>query len=89
MTGLIVPERDRQATLADRYELEQGRVFLTGIQAIVRVLLVFDHLYIGGGNASAIKIDLGPNITLIDNDAGMLGGIKLWSEPQGSSRSPR
>jgi polyphosphate glucokinase len=57
--------------------------------AIVRVLLVFDHLYIGGGNASAIKIDLGPDITLIDNDAGMLGGIKLWSEPQGSSRSPR
>src|SRR5579872_1864908 len=29
----------REVTLADRYELEEGRVFLTGIQALVRVML--------------------------------------------------
>jgi indolepyruvate ferredoxin oxidoreductase len=29
----------REVTLADRYTLEQGRVFLTGVQALVRVML--------------------------------------------------
>src|SRR5580704_14830283 len=29
----------REVKLADRYELEEGRVFLTGVQALVRVLL--------------------------------------------------
>jgi polyphosphate glucokinase len=57
--------------------------------AIVRVLLVFDHLYIGGGNATAIKVDLAPDITLVNNEAGILGGIKLWSEPQEADQSPR
>ena len=31
--------RAREVTLADRYELEQGPVFLTGVQALVRVVL--------------------------------------------------
>src|SRR5690606_29258580 len=31
--------RRRQPSLSDRYELDEGRVFLTGIQALVRVLL--------------------------------------------------
>jgi indolepyruvate ferredoxin oxidoreductase len=39
MSGLLVREPRRQATLADRYELEDGRVFLTGVQALVRVLI--------------------------------------------------
>jgi indolepyruvate ferredoxin oxidoreductase len=29
----------RQTTLAERYQLDEGRVFLTGVQALVRVLL--------------------------------------------------
>jgi polyphosphate glucokinase len=56
---------------------------------VVRVLLLFDHLYIGGGNAIAIKVDLGKDVTLVDNDAGILGGIKLWAEPRGTARTPR
>ncbi len=42
----------------------------------------FDHLYIGGGNAPRInRRDLGEvleRITVVDNTAGILGGIKLW-----------
>jgi polyphosphate glucokinase len=49
--------------------------------AVVRALLFFDHLYIGGGNSAAVKADLGPDVTLVDNDAGILGGIKLWAQP--------
>jgi polyphosphate glucokinase len=45
-------------------------------------LFFFDHLYIGGGNASRVtRDDLGEvlaRITVVDNAAGILGGIKLW-----------
>jgi polyphosphate glucokinase len=45
-------------------------------------LFFFDHLYIGGGNARRIdRDDLGDvlgRITIVDNTAGILGGIKLW-----------
>ena len=41
-------------------------------------LVFFDHVYIGGGNSGRIKIDLGPKATIVDNDAGLLGGIRLW-----------
>ncbi len=42
----------------------------------------FDHLYIGGGNGPRVnRRDLGEvleRITVVDNKAGILGGIKLW-----------
>lgn len=45
----------------------------------MRALLFFDHLYIGGGNSRRIIRDhLDDDITIIDNAAGILGGIKLW-----------
>jgi hypothetical protein len=28
-----------------------------------------------------VKIDLGPNATIVDNTAGILGGIRLWDGP--------
>ena len=41
-------------------------------------LLFFDHVYVGGGNARKVTVDLGPKASLVDNSAGILGGIKLW-----------
>jgi polyphosphate glucokinase len=45
-------------------------------------MLFFDHLYIGGGNARRVKRDdLGDvmeRTTVVDNSAGILGGIRLW-----------
>jgi polyphosphate glucokinase len=35
-------------------------------------------LYIGGGNAKKITAELPPNTRIVDNMAGILGGIKLW-----------
>jgi polyphosphate glucokinase len=47
-------------------------------------LCFFDHLYIGGGNGGRVnRRDLGEvleRITVVDNKAGILGGIKLWDE---------
>lgn len=39
----------------------------------------YRHLYIGGGNASRIKAEKLPkNVTIVDNVAGLRGGVKLW-----------
>jgi polyphosphate glucokinase len=54
--------------------------------ACLDALFFYDHLYIGGGNARRIDRDeLGDalkKITIVDNTAGILGGIKLWDNPQ-------
>lgn len=44
----------------------------------LHTLFNYDHLFIGGGNASHITFELPPNVTIVDNAAGILGGIKLW-----------
>lgn len=41
-------------------------------------LLHIDRLYVGGGNAKKLQVDLGHRAELVDNAAGILGGIKLW-----------
>jgi polyphosphate glucokinase len=50
--------------------------------AYLSALSFFDHLYIGGGNGPRVnRRDLGEvleRITVVDNKAGILGGIKLW-----------
>ena len=41
-------------------------------------LLNYDRLYIGGGNARLLAGHVDPSVTIVDNLAGILGGIKLW-----------
>jgi len=45
-------------------------------------LLHFDRLYVGGGNAKKLKVDLGHRAAIVDNSAGILGGIRLWDIPE-------
>ena len=41
--------------------------------------LFFDHIYIGGGNARLLEnYDFGPKVTIVENTAGILGGIAIW-----------
>ena len=45
----------------------------------------YDRLYIGGGDAKYIDIELPRNVRTVSNLQGLLGGIKLWTpEPGGS-----
>ena len=50
---------------------------------LVRDLILFDHLYVGGGNSTRVKIPLGDDVSLVSNSAGLLGGIKLWGSGPG------
>ena len=36
------------------------------------------HIYLGGGNAKHLKIDLPKNVTVTENIQGLLGGVRLW-----------
>jgi polyphosphate glucokinase len=38
----------------------------------------YDILYIVGGNARQIDIDLPANVRIVADDAGMAGGVRLW-----------
>jgi polyphosphate glucokinase len=46
----------------------------------MRIMVNFDRLYLGGGNAKRLKIKLPKDVSLVDNSAGILGGIKLWDD---------
>jgi len=43
-------------------------------------LFNYDHLYIGGGNATKINFALPDHVTRIPNEDGLLGGVMLWKE---------
>ena len=45
---------------------------------ILRRLVNFDHLYLGGGNAKQINFALPPDVTVVPNSDGLTGGIALW-----------
>lgn len=53
---------------------ERVRLMITTLHTLV----FWDHLYLGGGNAVHVKGHLPDGVTLIDNTAGVLGGIRLW-----------
>lgn len=46
----------------------------------LRSLTNFDRLYIGGGNARKIDFALDPDVTVVDNKAGLRGGAVLWRD---------
>jgi polyphosphate glucokinase len=46
----------------------------------MRRLTNFDHLYLGGGNAKHIAFELTPDVTIIDNQDGIVGGVHAWKD---------
>jgi polyphosphate glucokinase len=54
------------------------------VKKVIRQLApIFNYrvLYLGGGNAKEIHFKLPPNVRIIENVAGLLGGVKLWQQP--------
>jgi polyphosphate glucokinase len=48
--------------------------------AQLRAVVIFDRLYIGGGDASKLDIKLPDDIKIVSNQAGLTGGARLWNE---------
>jgi polyphosphate glucokinase len=48
--------------------------------AVLRTLLNFDKLHIGGGNARLLDFKLPRNVDLVSNDKGIIGGVRLWDD---------
>ncbi|MDQ2840206.1 MAG: ROK family protein [Acidobacteriota bacterium] len=48
--------------------------------AQIESLFNYDHLYIGGGNATKIDFALPRHVTRVPNDDGLLGGVSLWRD---------
>lgn len=47
---------------------------------IVKSLINYDVLYLGGGNAANLVVAMPDDVRLSSNDAGLTGGIRLWDE---------
>jgi polyphosphate glucokinase len=46
---------------------------------VLDALVLPDAILLGGGNAKHVAVDaLGPKVRIVDNNTGLLGGIKLW-----------
>lgn len=75
---------DEQLGELTRKEIGDHRWNRRVVKAIkaLDAMIFFDHLRIGGGNARRVtRDDLGDlmeKTTVVDNSAGILGGIKLW-----------
>ena len=48
------------------------------VLAMLETVVNFDRLHLGGGNAARINFPLGRRLRVVENTAGLLGGIALW-----------
>jgi polyphosphate glucokinase len=76
----------------ETYEEQLGRAALEKIGAkrwnrrlekaiaTLKHLFNYDHLHLGGGEAKRIAIELPPDVSIIPNVLGLLGGIALWRD---------
>ncbi len=53
------------------------------LKVIEQLAPVFNYrmLYLGGGNTKKLDVDLPKNVKRVENLAGLVGGVKLWSSP--------
>lgn len=59
----------------ERWNVRVGKAI-----AFMRTLTNFDHLYIGGGNAKKLTLELPHDISTVPNTAGLIGGLGLWRD---------
>ncbi|CAN1208826.1 ROK family protein [Tumidithrix helvetica PCC 7403] len=72
-------QRLGQAALDKVGEKTWNRRLVKAIASLYH-LFNYDYLYIGGGNAKKITIQLPENVKIVSNKLGLLGGIALWKD---------
>jgi polyphosphate glucokinase len=55
---------------------------------ILREVVRFDHLYLGGGNAKDVDFALPPDVSIVPNSDGLTGGIRLWQQDPAPRTGP-
>ena len=53
-------------------------------EALAQIQPIFNPrvIYLGGGNAKHLELELPANVTITPNIAGLMGGIVLWHDVQ-------
>jgi polyphosphate glucokinase len=95
LDGKLVPNLEmghHRFRKSQTYEEQLGRAALNRVGskrwnrriekaiASLEKLFNYDYLYIGGGEATKVKIQLPPNTKIIPNISGLIGGIALWRD---------
>jgi predicted TIM-barrel fold metal-dependent hydrolase/predicted NBD/HSP70 family sugar kinase len=75
------------ASLADKGRKRWSKRVARTIE-ILRTVVNFDHLYLGGGNAKKLTFELPPDITVVPNTDGLTGGIRLWHDQDAPEPAP-
>ena len=68
------------AVALDKYGKKKWHKRLAQAIETLDHLFSYRMLYLGGGNAKKIEVDLPANVQTVRNIMGLLGGIKLWND---------
>lgn len=52
------------------------------VLAVLKTVFNYDRLYISGGNAKNLEIELDDNIIIVSNREGIKGGARLWANDE-------
>ena len=64
----------------DKYGKKEWNKLLEEALKQIEALFNWDSLYLGGGNTKKITFALGPNMKIVSNESGLLGGVVLWKD---------
>ncbi len=64
----------------DKYGKKHWNKLVQEVIEQTQRLFNWDHLYLGGGNTKKIDIKLPPNVSIVSNEDGILGGVALWRQ---------
>jgi polyphosphate glucokinase len=82
---------EERVSNAERKKIGNARWNRRVRQAVRQLAPIFNYrvLYIGGGNARHLEVDNLPhNVRVVENTAGLLGGIRLWESAAAAQPSP-
>lgn len=75
--GFTYEERLGQAAL-DKIGKAKWNRRVSRAVVLLRRIFNFRKLYIGGGNARQLKLELPPDVLIVKNAIAFVGGVKLW-----------
>jgi polyphosphate glucokinase len=64
----------------DQYGKKRWNELLQEAIAQTAATFNWDFLYLGGGNTKKINFEPGPNVKIVPNETGLLGGVALWRD---------